>query len=154
MNDVEKLINHGLLKACGIYLVGVLLWHVVTHQGWYVHIPVWRRKALNLSRPLLSVCCLKSIHKDIHWTRHSGNKTMKITRVPAFSNLPSPVRWGVKYASKSGAWMEEGLLTQRAWGIRREELWRHTALNTQPCPATYKQQSFWMLVSSPVKWEQ
>lgn len=94
MNDVEKLINHGLLKAYGIYLVGVLLWHVVTHQGWYVHIPVWRRKALDLSRPLLSVCCLKSIHKDIHWTRHSGNKTMKITRVPAFSNLPSPVRWG------------------------------------------------------------
>ena len=135
-----------------------------THQSWHVHKLFWRQEALDLSRPLLSLCCLNSVHRDIHWTRHSGNKNIKITTVPTFNNYH--LWWGrghrgeyagnsyVRQIFSAREWMEEGLLTQRKWSVRRMELWKQTALNTHPYPAASKQWSFWMLLSSAVKWEQ
>lgn len=49
--------------------------------------------------------------------------------------------------------VKEGLMSQSKWGVTEDGALEAEALNTPPCPAASKQQSFGILVSSLVKWE-
>lgn len=135
MSDEEKLINQiiRLLQACQIYLAGVLLWHGVGLWGYGVDTHPCLRAGSSHALKTSSTCMpLTFTAQSSSLSKTLGNKNMKIARILAFKNWPSPGgrRPPVKYITNScarpvvslGARREEGLLAWRqcaAWRGRR-----------------------------------